>query len=69
MTVSRFQSSPGMRVTYYIICQGGLVSWYPLSLLFVKETSFLPGRGIIARSLRAHLSGAFEANNHISYTL
>ena len=30
----------------------------------VEEALFLRGRGIIARSLRAHLSGAFCANKN-----
>ena len=50
------------------VFQGGLVSLYPLSPLFVKEALFLRERGIIARLLRPHLSGAFGAINS-TYTL
>ena len=38
------------------VLQGGLVSWYLLSPLFVQKVVFLRGRGIIARLLSAHLS-------------
>ena len=46
---------------------GGLVSCYPLSPLLLRRRYSLRGRGIIARSLRAHLSGTFWANNN-TYT-
>ena len=48
--------------------QGGLVSWYSFSPLFVEEALFLRGRGLIAGSLRAHLSGALGTNDN-TYTL
>ena len=39
---------------------------YPFPSI-VQEAIFLQGGGIIARSLRAHLSGVFGANNHNTY--
>ena len=35
----------------------------------VEEALLLRGRGILARSLRAHLSGAFEANDNNTFPL
>ena len=55
--------------------QGGLVSWYPLSPLLLRRRyssrkrnnwgGVIPrGRGVIARSLRDHLSEVLWANNN-----
>ena len=55
-------SCAGLLATVNILCNVAIVllmSWYPFSPLFVEEALFLRGKGIIARLLRAHLSGAF----------
>jgi len=46
-----------------LYCWGGVVPPFPS---VVKEALFFRGGRIIARSLRAHLSGAFWANNNTS---